>query len=285
MAKNLENKSDVENSTMKVKDLFLTQEMFELHQNPEFGFLETRPQPLALGKYYASKNYISHTDSTNSLFDKIYQFIKNYNIAYKFKLIQSESKKLLDYGCGTGEFLVHAKKKGFQIFGVEPNDQALKIAQQKLGENSVSSTDIFSLNEKFDRITLWHVLEHIPEIEKFIPQLISKLETNGKLFIAVPNHESFDAKFYQEFWAAYDVPRHLWHFSPKAMERLFNHFGMKIEKTHPLWFDSYYVSLLSEKYKKTPLGFVRAVFIGTISNLAAVFTGNYSSVIYQITKK
>jgi SAM-dependent methyltransferase len=287
MTENLENKSDSENQTIRVKDFFLSQEEFELKRNQSFGFLETIPQPMNLGKYYESENYISHSDSKRTIFDKIYQFIKNYNITYKLNLLPKNSKNLLDYGCGTGEFLVHAQKRNFDVLGQEPNLQALKIAQEKLGKNRVSSTDIFSISEKFDCITLWHVLEHIPEIEKFIPELISKLKVGGKLFIAVPNHTSFDAKYYGEFWAAYDVPRHLWHFSPNSMNRLFSHFGMKIEKTYPLWFDSYYVSLLSEKYKnpKNPLGWVRALLIGTLSNLKGIFSGNYSSVIYQISKK
>lgn len=287
MTENLEYKSDSENLTLRVKDLFLSQDEFELRKNQKFGFLETHPQPLDLGKYYESENYISHTDSKKSLFDKIYQFIKNYNIAYKINLLQANSKKLLDYGCGTGEFLLQAQKRNFEVLGVEPNLNALKMAQEKLGENRVTSNDIFSITEKFDRITLWHVLEHIPEVERFIPELISKLTEGGKLFIAVPNYESFDAKYYAEFWAAYDVPRHLWHFSPNSMNRLISHFGMKIEKTYPLWFDSYYVSLLSEKYKnpKNPFGWVRALMIGTLSNLKGILTGNYSSVVYQISKK
>lgn len=287
MTENTEYKSDLEKSTLRVKDYFLTNEEFALIQNSKFGYLETTPQPENLNRYYESEEYISHTDSNRSILDKIYQFVKNYNIHYKLNLIPKQSKSVLDYGCGTGDFLLQARKKNLSVFGVEPNLEALKISQKKLGEDHVSSKDIYSINETFDIITMWHVLEHIPDLENFLPELISKINPNGKLFIAVPNYTSWDAYFYKEFWAAYDVPRHLWHFSPNSMESLFSEFGMKIEKTYPLWFDSYYVSMLSEKYKnsKFPFGLIRAILIGTFSNLKGMFTGNYSSVIYQISKK
>ena len=274
-------------NTFKLKDYFLSMEEFELRKNEKFGFLETFPQPLEnLAKYYESEDYISHTDSSKNLSEKIYQFIKNYNIRYKFsKLGKLKSgTKILDYGCGAGDFLLYAKNKNLDVFGIEPNESALAITRKKIGQNNASEKSIQELNEQFDIITMWHVLEHIPNLFEFIETLKSKLNPGGKIFIAVPNHQSFDAKFYQKYWAAYDVPRHLWHFSPNSFHKLFNSFGMKIEKTFPLWFDSYYVSLLSEKYKKMPFGFLRAAVIGSFSNFIGIFNGNYSSVIYQITK-
>lgn len=272
---------------LELKDYFLTQEDFVLKKNSEFGFLETFPQPLEnLDKYYESENYISHSDSSKSLSDKIYQFIKNINIQHKFSMLGNpeKGKKLLDYGCGAGDFLAFAKSKNLDVLGVEPNEKARKIALEKVGENSVTNSELKNISEKFDIITLWHVLEHIPNLYEFIEELNSHLNHDGKIFIAVPNHKSFDAKFYKKHWAAYDVPRHLWHFSPESLENLFNSFGMKIEKRHALWFDSFYVSLLSEKYKKSTLGFVRATFIASLSNLLGIFDGNYSSIVYQIVK-
>lgn len=273
--------------TLELKDYFLTGEKFWLQENEDFGYLETHPQPLEnLSDYYESENYISHTDSGKTLMERIYQFVKNYNLSYKFSKLQDAApgKNILDYGCGTGDFLVYAKAKKLKVFGVEPNPKALKIAREKLSDESITDKPIDELNQKFDVITLWHVLEHIPNLFEFLEQLKSKLNPGGKIYIAVPNHLSFDAKFYKNYWAAYDVPRHLWHFSPDSMQKLFNSFGMKIEKQYPLWFDSYYVSLLSEKYKKNSLGFLRAIIIGTLSNLAGILSGNYSSVIYQISK-
>ncbi len=272
---------------LNLKDYFLTNEEFSLVKNEAFGFLETFPMPLEnLGKYYESENYISHTDSKKNWFEKLYQIIKNYNLRYKFsKLKNPKSKdKLLDYGCGAGDFLLYAKNQNLDIFGVEPNSIALKITQNKIGESFATDQKIEAINEEFDHITLWHVLEHIPNLYDFIAQLKLKLNPNGTLYVAVPNFQSLDAKFYKKYWAAYDVPRHLWHFSPQNIEALFNSFGMKIEKRDALWFDSYYVSILSEKYKKSRLGIFRAIFIASLSNLMGVFTGNYSSVIYRIRK-
>lgn len=274
------------NSTIKLKDFFLTEEEFELFENKEYGFLETHPQPVELEQYYNSKNYISHTDSKNSWFEKVYQLVKNHNISYKFNKLKVEKKEasLLDFGCGTGDFLAYAKNRNLNVIGIEPNENARHIAAKKLGENSVSNKKLSEINGQFDYITLWHVLEHLPDLFHFIDQLKSKLKDDGVLMIAVPNHRSFDAQFYKEHWAAYDVPRHLWHFSPESMQKLFNSFGMKIEKTHPLWFDSYYVSMLSERYEKNPFGILRAILVASTSNFLGLFTGNYSSVIYRITK-
>src|SRR5690606_26539658 len=198
--------------------------------------------------------------------EKIYQFIKNFNIKHKFSMLENPKKgtKILDYGCGAGDFLLYAKNKNINVFGIEPNESALEITRKKIGQNNASEKSIQELNEQFDIITMWHVLEHIPNLFEFIEALKSKLNPNGKIFIAVPNHQSFDAKFYQKYWAAYDVPRHLWHFSPESLEKLFNSFGMKIEKRHALWFDSFYVSLLSEKYKESKFGWARAILIASI---------------------
>jgi 2-polyprenyl-3-methyl-5-hydroxy-6-metoxy-1,4-benzoquinol methylase len=274
-------------NSFSVKDYFLTQEEFDLIENKEFGFLETHPKPINnLASYYLSEDYISHNDGNKSFFEKLYQFTKKYNLRYKFSLIKNKKVgfSLLDYGCGTGDFLAYAKKKNTKVFGIEPNEKALKIAQEKAGKDTISNHTIFELEEKFDVITLWHVLEHIPDLYAFLDEVGDKLNSKGELLIAVPNYKSFDANFYKNYWAAYDVPRHLWHFSPESLEKLFLNFGMKLVKRYPLWFDSYYVSLLSEKYKKSKVGFIRAIAIASFSNFLAIFTGNYSSVVFQFKK-
>lgn len=274
-------------SEMKVKDYFLTKETFSLIRNQQYGYLETFPQPLEnLEKYYQSDSYISHTDSKKNLFEKTYQFFKYFNIRYKFSLLNSPKKgsKILDYGCGTGDFLQYAKQKKLSILGVEPNETARKIAQQKLGETYVVDQIISEINEQFDYITLWHVLEHIPDLEHFIPSLKNKLKDDGTLLIAVPNFKSFDAKYYKKYWAAYDVPRHLWHFDPQSIQSLFKEFDMRIEKTYPLWFDSFYVSILSEKFRKNKFGIISAFCIALISNFIGTLNGNTSSIVYQIKK-
>lgn len=273
-------------NTFKVKDHFLTQKEFYLNKNSEFGYLETHPIPENLSEFYKSENYISHTDSSKSLFEKVYQKLKLYNIRYKFsKLDHKENgKKLLDIGCGTGDFIQFAQKKGLKIFGIEPNQKAIEIAKNKISREGEFFDELSDTDETFDSITLWHVLEHIPDLNRTLIEIKSKLKSEGELIIAVPNYKSFDAKFYQSFWAAYDVPRHLWHFSPEDFDRLMNHHGMKIVNKYPLLLDSFYVSLLSEKYKGNRWGIFRAMLIGTISNFLGFWNGNYSSIIYKIKK-
>lgn len=272
---------------LKTKDYFLTGEEFGLYTNHEFGFLETRQVPLdKLSDYYKSENYISHSDAKKSFLDRIYQSVKTFNIAYKFsRLGYKEGKKsLLDFGCGTGDFLKYAQNKGLNVYGIEPNQDALKLAQKKVGDEKVSSSKLKDLDMTFDYITLWHVLEHIPNLYEFITELKTKLKPDGKILIAVPNHKSFDAKFYKSYWAAWDVPRHIWHFSNDSFLKLMYKNELKKVKLYPLWFDSFYISILSEKYKKTKFGILRAIPIALISNLKALFDKNWSSVIYLIQK-
>ncbi|MFV0155483.1 MULTISPECIES: class I SAM-dependent methyltransferase [unclassified Empedobacter] len=270
---------------LDLKDYFLTGEKFEIYEDSETEVLYTLPQPIEnLGKYYESKNYISHTDGKKSIFERFYQMAKSINLNNKLELINkvSNGKNILDYGCGVGDFLEHLQKNGYDVLGMEPNDSARKIAQSKIGKEKVTSTELEHNDQKFDIITLWHVLEHIPNLNEIIQQLKNHLSENGRLIIAVPNHKSYDAEYYGKYWAAYDVPRHLWHFSASSMNKLFNNFGMKIESIHPMKLDSFYVSLLSEKYKGNKLGFINALRIGLKSNAQAKKTGQYSSLIYII---
>lgn len=270
---------------LDLKDYFLTGETFEIYEDSETGVQYTVPQPIEnLGKYYESENYISHTDGKKSLFERFYQIAKTINLNEKLKLINriATGKTILDYGCGVGDYLDFMQKNGYTVLGMEPNDSARKIAQSKIGKENVVSTAIENIDQKFDVITLWHVLEHIPNLKEMILHLKNHLTENGTLVIAVPNHESFDATYYKEHWAAYDVPRHLWHFSADSMHQLFSQFGMKIESVEPMKLDAFYVSLLSEKYKGNKLGFLNAIRVGLESNWKAKKSGQYSSLIYII---
>lgn len=267
----------------------MTGEEFRLEKVEKYtGLLRTTPTPSIenLTKYYESDAYISHQDDAKGLMNQLYYWVKKYNLNYKFKLLKKniEGNKILDYGCGTGEFVSFLQHKNCDAFGFEPNENAFKIAAEKI-PNKVFQTSELLEKEKFDAITLWHVLEHIPNLFETIQRLKNALKPNGKLFIAVPNYASYDAEFYDNYWAAYDVPRHLWHFSQNAMNEIFDEFGMIVEHTYPLWFDAFYVSLLSEKHKGSSLGILRAPLVGLISNLKAEQNGQFSSIIYQIGVK
>lgn len=263
------------------KDYTVSNETYSLLYNKEYDLLVTNPVPENLASYYESDEYISHTDSKQSLFDRVYQLVRNYTLQKKIKLINSfntKSKTILDIGAGTGDFLATCKKNNWKVSGVEPSEKARKISEEK---NIELLSDISEINNQlFDVITMWHVLEHVPNLSEYIHQLKSLLKENGVLVIAVPNYKSYDANYYKEFWAAYDVPRHLWHFSKTSIEKLFSKVSMEVVKILPMKFDSYYVSLLSEKYKSKKMNPIKTFFVGFRSNWYGKRKKEYSSHIY-----
>lgn len=271
---------------LSVNDYLVSGESFELVYDADIDFLKTFPQPKAeeLPKYYESQDYISHTDEKHGLFSSAYQFVKKWSLQRKAKLILEQNKgigSLLDVGAGTGDFLKVAKEKGWDVYGMEPNKSASSLSSEK-GIQLKSSLSEFE-GKQFDVVTLWHVLEHIPNLEETILQLSNLVKPNGTLIIAVPNFKSYDAKHYGKFWAAFDVPRHLWHFSKKSIESLFSEY-FKLQETKPMLFDSFYVSLLSEKYKTGNKFSLKGIWIGLVSNLKAKSTKEHSSHIYCFSK-
>jgi 2-polyprenyl-3-methyl-5-hydroxy-6-metoxy-1,4-benzoquinol methylase len=275
-------------SFITVKDFSVSGESFSLLLNEEYQLLKTHPQPSLdkLGSYYEFDDYISHTDGKRTLFEKMYHFVKRNAIRNKVKLINSYHPvkgRILDIGAGTGDFLLECKNQNWEILGIEPNEKAKAIA---VGKGIKFGTTIETLeNNSFDVITMWHVLEHVPDVEHQVAELKRLLKPSGTIIIAVPNFKSYDAKHYAAFWAAYDVPRHLWHFSKTAIEKLFDKQNMNLENVKPLWFDSFYVSLLSEKHKTGKMNFVSVFLIGLVSNVSGLFKNEFSSHIYVLKNK
>jgi len=270
---------------LSVIDYSVSGEIFELKYDNELDLLITHPQPKAdqLPKYYESDDYISHTDGKRSLFEKAYHFVKNIALKNKTDLIESLQKdkgSLLDIGAGTGDFIIAAQQKGWNVTGFEPSEKAKSIAIQK-GVSFCEKTQDLP-NDSFDVITMWHVLEHVPDPEKQIAELKRLIKPTGTILIAVPNFNSFDAKHYGKFWAAYDVPRHLFHFSKTAIRKLFENENVDLIKILPMKFDAFYVSLLSEKYKTGKMNYINAVLIGLKSNWKARSNSEYSSHIYVL---
>lgn len=276
---------------LKVKDYSVSGEEFELIQNLEYGFLETTPQPTLdkLHEYYESEDYISHTDSQRNLFEKVYHLVRTISLKKKLKLINSftlENKSLLDIGCGTGDFLQTAKENNWNILGIEPNNQAREVANKKTNDSVFDTEQLSDLKAKsFDVITLWHVLEHLPNLEEQIVVFKKLLKPNGTLIIAVPNYKSYDALYYKNNWAAFDVPRHLWHFNKTSISKLVSKVSMEVKNVKPMLFDAFYVSLLSEKYKSGKMNPIKGFWIGLLSNLKSFKTKEASSLIYIIKNK
>jgi len=284
-------KTDKKLKSLQVKDHSVSGETFELLYNEEYEMLETHPQPSIenLPDYYQSDDYISHTDSKRNLLEKAYHIVKFISLKRKLKLINKFSdggKNLLDVGCGTGDFIQIALHNNWLVSGIEPNKQARQLANKKANNQVFDSDHLLKFEkESFDVITLWHVLEHLPNLDAHITILNSLLKPNGVLIIAVPNFNSFDANYYKEFWAAYDAPRHLWHFSQTSISKMFSKFGLIVAETLPMKFDAFYVSLLSEKYKSGVMNPVKAFWSGWRSNRKARNSGDYSSLIYVIKRR
>ena len=273
---------------INVKDYSNTQEEFTIVSCETTNFLFTNPRPKEkdISKYYDFEDYISHSNKKNDFISKLYQVVRSFSIKRKYKLISKliRSKKILDVGSGTGEFLSYMKIKRFDTYGVEIAKKAreLSIKNHKL----LVKDSLSKLNENnFDVITMWHVLEHVYDLDGYMKKIKYLLNDKGIVLFAVPNHKCFDQEYYGKYWAGWDVPLHLWHFDKDSMLKLSNKYGLEISSIHPLYFDSFYVSLLSSKYKHNSSKLVQSFIIGIYSNLIAKLkTGEYSSLIYVLKK-
>ena len=247
-----------------------------------------RPSESEIDKFYESENYISHTNRKSSFFDWVYQLVRVYTTERKVWLLKRNTKGRvhLDYGCGTGEFLNACAKSGFETHGVEPSKKARTLAEKNYNLSVTGNTDLSNFKKgEIKSISLWHVLEHVDNLNNLIKQIKKILSEEGKVFIAVPNHESWDCDYYKEYWAAWDVPIHYWHFSSKAVVKLFKKHGFKLVQKKPMLFDSFYISLLSEKYRNGKYNFIKSFIIGFASNLIGAFSKKgYSSQIYIFEK-
>jgi 2-polyprenyl-3-methyl-5-hydroxy-6-metoxy-1,4-benzoquinol methylase len=271
-------------------DHTVSRETFEIVQCASCGFKFTNPRPEEdkLGPYYISEEYVSHSNTKKGFINSTYQTVRKFTLLKKLQLISKYFKTgdILDIGCGTGEFLSVCKNAKWNTMGIEPSPDARKMARENHKLDVREEADIKSLPEScFDIITMWHVLEHVPKLNERIEELKRLIKPSGIIIIAVPNCDSLDAKIYQEFWAAYDVPRHLYHFTPMDIESVFKKHGLKMFKILPMVFDSYYVSMLSEKIKYGKTNFVKAIWNGFRSNFFALKSGKtYSSQIYLFRK-
>lgn len=270
------------------KDFTVTEESFELWKCRDCGvrFTQNIPDKTEIGKYYQSENYISHSDSAKGLINSLYHKVRKRTLNQKKKLVTHFTGKhqgrILDVGAGTGAFLNTMQGAHWQIEGIEQDAFARNQSEQLYGIKTRMADDLFNLpGRSFDAITLWHVLEHVHDLHPYLSQFDNLLKKGGKLFIAVPNFTSFDADYYGSYWAAYDVPRHLYHFSPQAMKTLLRIHGFTLEAMKPMWYDSIYVSMLSEKYKTGKTNPLKSAFVGLKSNSKALFNvEKCSSIIY-----
>ena len=278
---------------LSTKDYTVSGETFSIWQCADCSLRFTQYVPVIerIGDYYKSEDYISHSNTSKGLLNRIYQMVRRRTVKQKRKLIShitgKKNGELLDVGSGTGAFLSEMKKNGWQVVGLEPDADARRVAREVFGCDLRDTNELYKLKpNSFDAITLWHVLEHVHDLQKYLQQLKALLKPGGNLIIAVPNYTSFDASVYKQYWAAYDVPRHLYHFSPLSMKVLLEKHELKLIGYKPMWFDSFYVSLLSSKYKNAgTASWVSAIWNGFLSNIKAIGdVKKCSSVIYLVRK-
>ena len=282
--------SDKAQINLWLKDEFLTKEDFHICECLNCGLLYTMPRPSKdkIGEYYKSEEYYSHQENKKGFIPRIYEQVKKVNLKHKYKLATQGKQvgKMLDIGCGVGDFLHTAESYGWQCIGVEPSEDAKAIARQRTTANILSSEELENLPDaSFDVITMWHVLEHVDDLKWQVAQLQRLIKQEGRIVIALPNYKSYDGQYYKEQWAAYDVPRHLSHFNRSTIAKILTTNDLKLVKTDKLKWDAYYISYLSEQYKIHKLPLVKGIYRGWISNLKARRSGEWSSVVYIFEKK
>lgn len=268
--------STVTEPQFSVRDHSVSGETFHLRRcgNCTLVYTEDAPSRESIGPYYRSEAYVSHTDSTKGIVNWLYHRVRLITVAAKRRMAErsvgGRTGRVLDYGCGTGTFLASMRDAGWEAVGLEPDAVARENALRLHGLRVSAPEALSGLPDgHFDVVTLWHVLEHVHDLNETLSHLARVLSPRGCLFIAVPNHLSLDARHYGPDWAAWDVPRHLWHFTPISLQGLLERHGLKAKGIRPMWFDSFYVSMLSERYANGRLRLLHALFTGLRSNMAA----------------
>jgi 2-polyprenyl-3-methyl-5-hydroxy-6-metoxy-1,4-benzoquinol methylase len=278
---------------LEVKDHAVSKKTFILCrcESCQLLFTNPRPEEEEIGPYYDFPEYYSHEDKIQNVTQWLYQKIRNYSLKKKVALIESLISRgsLIDYGCGTGQFIQQAALNGWHVRGIEPNEKAREQASKKTPGLVQASLEELEGTNSADVITLFHVLEHIHTLRETVKILLTHLKSGGYFVVAVPNHASADAEYYGPDWAGWDVPRHLYHFNATAMDAFQQEFDIEKVNILPMVFDSYYVSLLSEKYRRPSafllMTYVRACYQGFLSNKKASKPGQYSSNIFIYKKK
>ena len=267
------------NKMLACKDYTVSNEMFDIWECGDctMRFTQDIPDEDSVGPYYKSDTYISHTDTEKGLVNKMYKLARGYTLNWKMKLVKEslgdnfKNGNLLDIGTGTGAFLHKAYTSGWSVKGLEPDAGARKICMDKYDLQPEEPEELFKLpSEQYNAVTMWHVLEHVHELHAYMNQIKRVLKKDGVALIALPNYTSKDAQHYQAYWAAYDVPRHLYHFTPTAVSKLAEQHDMRLESVKPMWLDAFYIALLSEGYKNGKGNLAAAVLNGLRSNLHAI---------------
>lgn len=273
-----------------VVDQLVSKQAFSIIQckNCKVRITQDAPGPVSSGAYYASDAYISHSNTKKGLINRLYQLVRTRTLSQKVKLVEQCTRlrggRILDVGSGTGAFVAALRRAGWRADGLEPDSTARQVAINDFGITLMESDQLFKLpSGEFDAITLWHVLEHVHDLDGYMQAFHRLLKPGGRLLLALPNHTSFDASHFKQWWAAYDVPRHLYHFAPASIRKLAARHGYECRSIRPMWYDAFYISLLSHQHKTGSSRWLSSIWIGLRSNVMALSNQEKaSSLIYEL---
>jgi 2-polyprenyl-3-methyl-5-hydroxy-6-metoxy-1,4-benzoquinol methylase len=273
-------------------DNFISKESFEIYRCSVCGFEFTQDSPDEnnIGHYYESDDYISHSNTSKGISNKIYRLVRGFMLLRKKKIINKLTARntgfLLDIGSGTGHFANTMKVAGWNVKGIEINEKARDFSSLQFGLDVIGPEKISRLDsESFDCITLWHVLEHFNDPYKYASDIFRLLKPDGVCVIALPNSSSFDAIHYGAFWAAYDVPRHLWHFNPSTFKIFAEKAGFTLDRLRNLPLDVFYISILSERYRGSKIPFLTGIIQAMPFAFLSLFNIKKSSSVIYILRK
>ena len=241
-------------TVLTTKDYLVSGKKFDIVEcsNCRLRLTSPFPEKEALGGYYESDEYISHADETKGLFDSMYNLVRSYMLGRKRNIVEKSSGKkqgtILDIGCGAGHFLNSMKENGWDVKGVDASQKARELVKSQYEIDGMTPEDWLSSEEAYDVITCWHSLEHVYEPWNYLEKIKTQLSSDGVLIVALPNYESTDGNIYGSNWAAYDTPRHLYHFTPSSIEKIMFNNEFLIDQIYRMFFDSFYISLLSSQH-------------------------------------
>jgi 2-polyprenyl-3-methyl-5-hydroxy-6-metoxy-1,4-benzoquinol methylase len=200
------------------------------------GWTAPLPDQRQLASFYPPA-YLGDTESRlEQFFSGRLQRTRSWrNELEKVKLVERfiGGGTILDVGCADGTFLWALNARNWTRHGVEHIKEVVRLVSARMPGLHLTAGDIFasSLHEgQFDVISLWHVFEHLVEPGRVLDRLFGLLKPGGWLFIAAPNIDSLQAHLFRQYWFAFDVPRHVFHFSPSSLRRLLARSGFQVRQ-------------------------------------------------------
>ena len=274
-------------------DFTVSRESYILMRCPECGMVYTSnpPKECDTSKYDKLDLKLKLGDSPAGLIHKLYYYIRLRMLSRKAHIVESQSYRtggsLLNYGAKTGYFSHKMERRGWKVTSIEKYHEERLFSLEMFHHRMFDVPEMDRLHpETFDVITLWHVFEHCYDPNGLLDKFYKLLRPTGILIMACPNIRSTDAMHYGPYWAAYDVPRHLWHFNTTSLSELAHKHGFTLMHRERMPFDCFYISILSEKHKRHKMAFLRGILYGFHCWLVSLaHPDSSSSMVYVFRKR